>query len=74
MADRSVIDLLCRAAATGDLQGVNNLLQSGANVNGFNGFNRTALQVGGDIIQICVNFPLKRIVFIKFVYGNLCIL
>uniref|UniRef100_A0A3B4WN22 Cyclin-dependent kinase inhibitor 2C (p18, inhibits CDK4) n=1 Tax=Seriola lalandi dorsalis TaxID=1841481 RepID=A0A3B4WN22_SERLL len=36
---------LCSASARGDLAGVKLLLQGGANVNGFNEFNRTALQV-----------------------------
>ncbi|XP_038571859.1 cyclin-dependent kinase 4 inhibitor C [Micropterus salmoides] len=45
MADRSVADKLCSASARGNLPEVLFLLQNGADVNGFNTFNRTALQV-----------------------------
>lgn len=45
MADRSV-DKLCNASARGNLPEVLFLLQNGADVNGFNQFKRTALQVG----------------------------
>lgn len=45
MAYRSV-DKLCNASASGKLAEVLTLLQNGADVNGFNTFNRTALQVG----------------------------
>ncbi|XP_068563207.1 cyclin-dependent kinase 4 inhibitor C [Cebidichthys violaceus] len=38
-------DLLCNASASGDLPRVLFLLSNGANVNGFNKYNRTALQV-----------------------------
>ncbi|KAK5870250.1 hypothetical protein PBY51_024903 [Eleginops maclovinus] len=38
-------DNLCNASARGDLQKVLELLQNGADVNGFNKYNRTALQV-----------------------------
>lgn len=39
-------DKLCKASARGDLPEVLLLLQNGADVNGFNRYNRTALQVG----------------------------
>ncbi|XP_070688916.1 cyclin-dependent kinase 4 inhibitor C isoform X2 [Pempheris klunzingeri] len=45
MADRSVVDTLCNASARGNLPEVLLLLQKGADVNGFNKYNRTALQV-----------------------------
>ncbi|XP_022625496.1 cyclin-dependent kinase 4 inhibitor C isoform X1 [Seriola dumerili] len=45
MADSLLTNKLCSASARGDLDGVKLLLQGGANVNGFNEFNRTALQV-----------------------------
>ncbi|XP_026160789.1 cyclin-dependent kinase 4 inhibitor C isoform X2 [Mastacembelus armatus] len=45
MAERSVSDQLCSAAANGNLSDVFILLQNGADVNGFNRFERTALQV-----------------------------
>ncbi|XP_029356158.1 cyclin-dependent kinase 4 inhibitor C [Echeneis naucrates] len=45
MANSSVADKLCSASARGDLNGVQLLLQDGTNVNGFNRFLRTALQV-----------------------------
>ncbi|XP_068176325.1 cyclin-dependent kinase 4 inhibitor C [Antennarius striatus] len=45
MADNSVVDQLCNASATGNLPQVLLLLQNGADVNGFNRYNRTALQV-----------------------------
>ncbi|XP_041791035.1 cyclin-dependent kinase 4 inhibitor C [Chelmon rostratus] len=45
MADRSVADQLCNASASGNLPEVLFLLQNGADVNGFNEYNRTALQV-----------------------------
>nr|XP_040041068.1 cyclin-dependent kinase 4 inhibitor C [Gasterosteus aculeatus aculeatus] len=38
-------DLLCKASAKGNLHSVLFLLQNGASVNGFNKYNRTALQV-----------------------------
>ncbi|XP_049910619.1 cyclin-dependent kinase 4 inhibitor C isoform X2 [Epinephelus moara] len=38
-------DSLCKASARGNLSEVSLLLQDGANVNGFNMYNRTALQV-----------------------------
>lgn len=41
----SLEDLLCNASASGNRTEVTRLLQNGANVNGFNQFNRTALQV-----------------------------
>uniref|UniRef100_H2S3X8 Cyclin-dependent kinase inhibitor 2C (p18, inhibits CDK4) n=1 Tax=Takifugu rubripes TaxID=31033 RepID=H2S3X8_TAKRU len=37
-------DLLCNASASGNRNEVTRLLQKGADVNGFNQFNRTALQ------------------------------
>ena len=43
-------DQLCNASARGNLADVKQLLQNGANVNGFNMFKRTALQVS-DIFQ-----------------------
>lgn len=46
MADMSVADNLCKASAMGNLPEVLFLLQNGADVNGFNKWNRTALQVG----------------------------
>ena len=39
-------DELCKASARGERDKVKFLLQHGANVSGFNRFNRTALQVG----------------------------
>lgn len=39
-------DNLCKASARGNLPEVLLLLQNGADVNGFNRYNRTALQVG----------------------------
>ncbi|XP_044216787.1 cyclin-dependent kinase 4 inhibitor C [Thunnus albacares] len=44
MADRSV-DQLCNASASGNLPEVLFFLQNGADVNGFNRFNRTSVQV-----------------------------
>ncbi|TNM87872.1 hypothetical protein fugu_006093 [Takifugu bimaculatus] len=41
----SLEDLLCNASASGNRNEVTRLLQNGADVNGFNQFNRTALQV-----------------------------
>lgn len=41
----SLEDLLCNASASGNRTEVARLLQNGADVNGFNQFNRTALQV-----------------------------
>lgn len=46
MADMSVADKLCKASAMGNLRKVLLLLQNGTDVNGFNKWNRTALQVG----------------------------
>lgn len=46
MADRSVADKLCSASASGKLPEVLSLLKNGADVNGINTHNRTALQVG----------------------------
>lgn len=51
MADRSVADKLCSASARGNLPEVLFLLQNGADVNGFNTFNRTALQVSINCFQ-----------------------
>ncbi|XP_060889460.1 cyclin-dependent kinase 4 inhibitor C [Labrus mixtus] len=45
MAELSEADMLCNASASGQLPDVLILLQNGADVNGFNTFNRTALQV-----------------------------
>ncbi|XP_061594228.1 cyclin-dependent kinase 4 inhibitor C isoform X1 [Cololabis saira] len=45
MADWVASDKLCNASATGDVKTVVDLLKKGADVNGFNQFNRTALQV-----------------------------
>ncbi|XP_034036710.1 cyclin-dependent kinase 4 inhibitor C [Thalassophryne amazonica] len=45
MAERSQIEELCSASACGNLSEVLSLLQNGANVNGFNKYKRTALQV-----------------------------
>ncbi|XP_034439015.1 cyclin-dependent kinase 4 inhibitor C [Hippoglossus hippoglossus] len=45
MTDRRLTDELCDACAAGNLSKVLSLLQSGAEVNGFNTFKRTALQV-----------------------------
>ncbi|XP_051232622.1 cyclin-dependent kinase 4 inhibitor C isoform X2 [Dicentrarchus labrax] len=45
MADSSVADKLCNASANGNLPEVLFLLENGADINGFNKFNRTALQV-----------------------------
>ncbi|XP_076582101.1 cyclin-dependent kinase 4 inhibitor C isoform X1 [Chaetodon auriga] len=45
MAEKSVADKLCDASARGNLPEVLFLLQNGADVNGFNKYNRTALQV-----------------------------
>uniref|UniRef100_A0A8C5ED89 Cyclin-dependent kinase inhibitor 2C (p18, inhibits CDK4) n=2 Tax=Gouania willdenowi TaxID=441366 RepID=A0A8C5ED89_GOUWI len=39
------VDRLCNASARGDLSEVLSLLQSGVDVNGYNRFNRTPLQV-----------------------------
>ncbi|KAM9358353.1 cyclin-dependent kinase 4 inhibitor C [Symphorus nematophorus] len=45
MAEGSVADKLCNASARGNLPDVLLLLQNGADVNGFNKYKRTALQV-----------------------------
>ncbi|XP_029939550.1 cyclin-dependent kinase 4 inhibitor C [Salarias fasciatus] len=45
MAGESLSDELCNASAQGKLSEVQRLLQNGAQVNGYNSFNRTALQV-----------------------------
>ncbi|XP_029003684.2 cyclin-dependent kinase 4 inhibitor C isoform X2 [Betta splendens] len=45
MADSSLSDQLCKASATGNLRVVLLILENGADVNGFNKFKRTALQV-----------------------------
>ncbi|XP_039985315.1 cyclin-dependent kinase 4 inhibitor C [Xiphias gladius] len=45
MADKSLTDKLCNASANGNLCEVLFLLQNGADVNGFNTYKRTALQV-----------------------------
>ncbi|KAK2835548.1 hypothetical protein Q5P01_016032 [Channa striata] len=47
MADWSLTDKLCNASASGKILEVLDLLQKGADVNGFNTYKRTALQVGG---------------------------
>lgn len=46
-------DQLCNASASGNLAEVKWLLQNGANVNGFNKFNRTALQVSVPDFTMC---------------------
>ncbi|KAM4629282.1 cyclin-dependent kinase 4 inhibitor C [Polymixia lowei] len=45
MAEGSQTDKLCSASANGDLRGVLSLLDNGADVNGYNIFGRTSLQV-----------------------------
>ncbi|XP_062252068.1 cyclin-dependent kinase 4 inhibitor C [Platichthys flesus] len=45
MTDQCLTDELCDACAVGNLPKVFSLLQSGAEVNGLNTFNKTALQV-----------------------------
>ncbi|XP_029987405.1 cyclin-dependent kinase 4 inhibitor C isoform X2 [Sphaeramia orbicularis] len=45
MADRLLIEQLCKASASGKLSEVLLLLQMGADVNGLNEYKRTALQV-----------------------------
>ncbi|XP_018528858.1 cyclin-dependent kinase 4 inhibitor C [Lates calcarifer] len=45
MDDKSLTDKLCNASASGKLSEVLALLQNGADVNGFNTYKRTALQV-----------------------------
>ncbi|CAN9500439.1 unnamed protein product [Ophioblennius macclurei] len=45
MEGGTLSDQLCNASAQGNLSEVQNLLQNGAQVNGYNRFNRTALQV-----------------------------
>lgn len=54
MADGSLNDKLCRASARGNLAEVLLMLQNGAEVNGFNMFKRTALQVGMTLLKICL--------------------
>lgn len=46
-------DLLSNASASGNLADVKRLLQNGADVNGFNRFNRTALQVSVTDFKMC---------------------
>lgn len=46
MAENSLTDKLCNAAASGNLPDVLFWLQNGADVNGLNKYKRTALQVG----------------------------
>lgn len=46
MAEGSQTDKLCTASARGDLPAVLFLLENGADVNGYNIYGRTALQVG----------------------------
>lgn len=54
-------DQLCNSSASGDLTNVKWLLQNGADVNGFNKFNRTALQVSVTDFNICKGlFVLAR--------------
>lgn len=50
----SLEDQLCNASASGNLADVKRLLQNGADVNGFNKFNRTALQVSVTDFQMCI--------------------
>ncbi|XP_069088789.1 cyclin-dependent kinase 4 inhibitor C isoform X1 [Pleurodeles waltl] len=47
-------DELCSAAARGDLQRVRGLLQDGASADARNRFNRTALQVGAEVMKLGV--------------------
>lgn len=52
MADVSLNDQLCTASAKGNLSDVLLMLNNGADVNGFNTFGRTALQVGTNLLSI----------------------
>lgn len=52
-------DSLCEASARGNLSEVSLLLQDGANVNGFNMYNRTALQVSINRL-VCVKVNLEE--------------
>uniref|UniRef100_A0A3Q3XJE4 Uncharacterized protein n=1 Tax=Mola mola TaxID=94237 RepID=A0A3Q3XJE4_MOLML len=55
MADMPVADKLCNASAKGNLPEVLSLLRNGTDVNGFNKYNTTALQVAklGNPALIC---------------------
>lgn len=75
MADKSLTDKLCNASANGNLCEVLFLLQNGADVNGFNTYKRTALQVGIVFLQICLCQveSSKMFVFMKCVLCNLAV-
>lgn len=50
----TIVDRLCEASAQGNLAAVKQLLQNGVDVNGFNKFNRTALQVSVRDFKMCI--------------------
>ena len=62
------VDELCNASASGKLDKVKTLLHNGADVNGFNEFNRTALQVGTytsfTLVSIKVNLGKMYLFFV----------
>ena len=61
-------DKLCNASARGNLPEVLSLLTNGTDVNGFNKYNRTALQVGTNHFYISLfELDLRKIGFLDVV-------
>ena len=60
MTERSPTDQLCSASANGYLAGVEQCLQNGADVNGYNAHGRTPLQVGIKCFFVVVVFYPKK--------------
>lgn len=68
MADMPVADKLCNASAKGNLPEVLSLLRNGTDVNGFNKYNTTALQVGTNHFYISLfEHDLRKIGFLYVV-------